>query len=618
MNHKKSNSLTKCWILIVALGLCVASFADNESEAEQHFEKANELRKVADYDTAIDEYEKVISLSPNSRIAQDAQYWIGQSYFEAGHFDAALSVFKNILEEYPDSAIIPSTKLMIERIQQAKKDKSLCEAVKKGDTDQVKSLIIKGADVNAKDERGQIPLHFAVRNFYEEVVKLLITEGSDVNASMTDGSWTPLLDAASTGQTTVIKLLLQHGAKVDVGDKFGYTPLFYAMWSKEEEAIKALISAGADVNVRPGGNDDPPLVYAVWEGNKDVAKMLIDAGADVNYKDEGWTPLHHAIRQTNAEVAKLFIGKGVKIPAIHNAILEGDLAKVKQFVESGEDVDTRDEVGCTPAYWAISVGRTEIFEYLLNKGADINAKTNTGRTLMLQASSVGYTDIVKQLIDKGVDVNVTEQGGETPLQYAAYKGYTEIVKMLIDNGAGVNVAAKSGRHPLGDAAVNGHEEIVRLLLASGAKINPHQEDESMRATALHAAARGGNITIFDLLIVKGANVNAMCKQGTPLHFAARTRAIVKDEVCAEIVKKLIAKGADVNTREPRQERTPLHIAVRRGRTKAAELLIAAGAEVNTKDKDGHTPLWYAKDKYTVDSKDTNMIELLRKHGAREQ
>ncbi|MGB2865565.1 MAG: hypothetical protein WBC05_19700, partial [Sedimentisphaerales bacterium] len=86
MNNKRPITLTVCWILAIVLGLSVQSFANNESEtiikAEQHFQKANELHILADYDAAIAEYRTVISLSPNSKIAQNAQYWIGQLYYE--------------------------------------------------------------------------------------------------------------------------------------------------------------------------------------------------------------------------------------------------------------------------------------------------------------------------------------------------------------------------------------------------------------------------------------------------------------------------------------------------------------------------------------------------------
>jgi len=68
MDRKRLLSLTACWTLAIVLGLCVLSFANNKSEtnpeAEQHFQKANELHILADYDAAIAEYRTVISLSP--------------------------------------------------------------------------------------------------------------------------------------------------------------------------------------------------------------------------------------------------------------------------------------------------------------------------------------------------------------------------------------------------------------------------------------------------------------------------------------------------------------------------------------------------------------------------
>jgi len=127
-------------VLVVVLVISVSVKAETIQEAEQHFKKANELLKRMDYQGAIAEYSKVINLSSGSKVAQDAQYWIGQSHFRAGQFDAALSAFQKLLNEYPASTIIPSTKLMIERVQRAKKYYPLLEAIRKGDTEQVRLL----------------------------------------------------------------------------------------------------------------------------------------------------------------------------------------------------------------------------------------------------------------------------------------------------------------------------------------------------------------------------------------------------------------------------------------------------------------------------------------------
>ena len=123
MKNKRVMTLTLCWLLVTFFMPFVLSSTGNESgsnkEAEQHYEKANELRKAADYDAAISEYEKSISSSPKSEIAQNAQYWIAQSHFSARRFDVALSAFQKLLDESPTGTNVSSVKLMIERIKQA-------------------------------------------------------------------------------------------------------------------------------------------------------------------------------------------------------------------------------------------------------------------------------------------------------------------------------------------------------------------------------------------------------------------------------------------------------------------------------------------------------------------
>ena len=124
---------TLCLICSIVIGTAALTLADIASqtskETEHHFEKANELLKHLDYEAAIAEYSKVINLSSNSKIAQDAQYWIGQSHFRAGRFDTAQATFAKLIEAYPASAIVPVTKLMVQRVQQAKKNEEIRRAM---------------------------------------------------------------------------------------------------------------------------------------------------------------------------------------------------------------------------------------------------------------------------------------------------------------------------------------------------------------------------------------------------------------------------------------------------------------------------------------------------------
>ena len=106
------------------------------------------------------------------------------------------------------------------------------------------------------------------------------------------------------------------------------------------------------------------------------------------------------------------------------------------------------------------------------------------------------------------------------------------------------------------------------------------------------------------LIEGGADVSRRTSHGTtPLSRAVGVG--FKD-----IVELLIAKGADVNAKD-NWNWTPLHSAVY-GHKDIVELLITEGANVNARDGGGRTPLWYAKDKGN-----NEIVELLRKHGAKE-
>jgi len=79
-----------------------------------------------------------------------------------------------------------------------------------------------------------------------------------------------------------------------------------------------------------------------------------------------------------------------------------------------------------------------------------------------------------------------------------------------------------------------------------------------------------------------------------------------------MTQMLLDKGANPNTVERERGRTPLHWAVFRGRKTVAEMLLAHGAKMDTRDWYGKTPLSLAKE-----GGHTEIIELLRKHGAKE-
>ena len=496
-----------CVSSTIPSGMPVVTLADATSEdsanAEQRFEKANEFQKLSNYDAAIAEYKAVVSLSPKSAIAQNARYWIGQIYFETRRFDDALSAFQELIDEFPSSVVIPTTSIMIERVQQAKKNRSLFDAVKKADIEQVKLLIAEGADVdakwgdvydkneedistwNAKWRAVSTPLVDA-NNI--DLVKLLVEAGADVNA----GSWPPLCGAVDKNNTAIAEYLIDHGANINVYPVEGWGPLQETVViSNSIEMAKLLIARGADINSK----GYPVLNSAVYEKRRDLCEFLIQRGADVNAKDKwGQTSLYLAIRNDDSDIMNILIANGAEVDIKH----------------------TRRETEETALHYAAMTGRTEVVKLLLEAGVDINVKNDRGQTALHVPLDIRNSDY-------------QENRG------ARYRLSKDTIEMLLTKGADVNLKDKDGRMPLHLAAESADGDIVKFLLDKGARIS--EKDDESGFTALHHAARFGNKNAAELLIARGADVNAKDKQGhTPLYVAVNHDY--------KVAGLLIDKGAD--------------------------------------------------------------------------
>jgi ankyrin repeat protein len=194
---------------------------------------------------------------------------------------------------------------------------------------------------------------------------------------------------------------------------------------------------------------------------------------------------------------------------------------------------------------------------LLKAGADPNVALVSGETPLMTAARTGNSEAVRRLLAHSPSIDAREPTRQqTALMWAAAENNAAAVELLVRAGADVNARSKGGLTPLLFAARDGRIEAARVLLASGADVNERLPDGM---SALVVAVMNANYAMAAFLLDRGADPNADAQGWTALHQIAVSRKpntginlpgpVPSGEVSSlDLVRKLIAKGADVNGR----------------------------------------------------------------------
>jgi ankyrin repeat protein len=273
-------------------------------------------------------------------------------------------------------------------------------------------------------------------------------------------------------------------------------------------------------------------------------------------------------------------GQAAQPQTLTDLIRAGNREAVLAAITSPDlDVNALDPDGSTALMWAAYKVDRELVQALLKRGAKANLISKYGSSALTEAVKVGDAEIVRMLLDAHADPSNANQDGQTALMLAANLGSTEIAKLLLAKGAGVNaVESYRGQTALMWAAAENHPEVVDLLLA-------HRADVKIRAKSDDWARQ----------ITSEPRAQFRTTGGfTALLYATRSG-------CLACVQALVKAGADVNQPNP-DGITPLINAIDNRYFDVAMLLLDRGANPNTWDMTGRTPLYVAVDMDCIESR----------------
>ena len=338
---------------------------------------------------------------------------------------------------------------------------ALMTAARTGAADAVELLLARGAAVGAREEtRGQTALMWAAAQGHAAVISLLLDAGADIHARASG----PASAATSSGSQAAVFRDYSRRGRIDA-----FTPLLFAARAGRIDAVRMLLARGANVNdTAPNGAS--ALVVAAVNAHWELAGQLLAAGADPNLAGQGWTALHQLVRTRTLNIGQF------PHPVPTGRLSSLDLAR--KLIDAGADVDARVTAPIDDGYRGPRFSQIEATAFVLaGKGADF--------------------EMLRLLADAGADLTLTNEHGTTALMAAAGVGM-----FYVNEDSGTNEDAL---------------EAVKVALALGADVNAANEKGD---TALHGGAWRGSNEIVQLLVDRGAQLDAVNRNGfAPLQVA---------------------------------------------------------------------------------------------------
>jgi ankyrin repeat protein len=316
---------------------------------------------------------------------------------------------------------------------------------------------------------------------------------------------------------------------------------------------------------------------------------------------------------------------GISIPlasdtGLFEAIRANDERAVASLIDNGVDANSRNQQRATALMQAALHASPGVMKLLLDHGADPNAHNPLGATALMWAA--GDPAKVKMLLEHRAAVNIRANSGRTALIIAsAYPGNLQSIRLLLSKGADAKAVDEAGDGPLGNAAGAADVGMLKELLAAGASVNERSNrGGSLRGlTPLIRAAGANCVECARLLLAHGSDVNAVSdearvvKAGLQEHGRLTPLLLAVEGGNHELIQLLLDKGASLEARDSRGlNALMLAVTNERQDVRSVRLLLDRGARADVHAMDNQSALSWAR-KW---GRDTEIVRLLKEHGGR--
>ncbi|KAJ8300500.1 hypothetical protein KUTeg_022019 [Tegillarca granosa] len=470
-----------------------------------------------------------------------------------------------------------AVKLLIDRVVDFKDQAQVINQTSSHLTDKFCKTMSVKKFINTRGINGITALMFASDNASFTVVELLLQNGAKIDLCDNDGS-TSLMLASQNGHSSVVELLLQNGAKIDLCDNDGSTSLMLASQNGHSSVVELLLQNGAKIDLCDNVHYTS-LMFSSLNGHSSVVELLLQNGANIDLCDNrGETSLMLASLNGHSSVVELLLQNGAKVnlwskdcfTSLMLASENGHSSVVGLLLQNGAKVDLWSKDCSTSLILASENGHSSVVELLLQNGAKVDLWSKDCFTSLMLASQNGHSSVVGLLLQNGAKIDLCHNYGFHSLMFASFYGHSSVVELLLQNGAKIDLCNKHGFTSLMLASHNGHSSVVELLLKIGAKIDLRGKNGF---SSLMLASQNGHSNVVELLLKNGAKIDLHGKNGFTSSMLASQNGH------SSVVELLLQNGAKIDLCN-KNGSTALMLASHNGHSDVVQLLLQNGAMID--------------------------------------